>query len=65
MDVHPPGIDLGEFKAYLLSRLLWNPTRDFATVAKEFLVGYYGASGAPAVENYMDTTVGSMKTEGY
>ena len=65
MDVHPPGTDLGEFKAYLLSQLLWDPSRDLPTIATEFLKGYYSTAGAVAVKNYMDTMTGSMKTEGY
>ena len=65
MDISPPGTDLAEFKAYLLSQLLWNSSRELATIASEFLVGYYGPSGAVAVKNYMDTMTGSMKTEGF
>ena len=63
--MHPPGTDLGEFKAYLLSQLLWDPSRDLPTIAAEFLKGYYSTAGAVAVKNYMDTMTGSMKTEGY
>ena len=54
-----------QLKAYLLSQLLWNATRELGTIASEFLGGYYGPSGAVAVKNYMDTMTGSMKTEGY
>lgn len=64
--IAPPGTDLGEFKAYLLSQLLWNASsRELGQIASEFLGGYYGPSGAVAVKNYMDTMTGSMKTEGY
>lgn len=65
MDVHAPGSDLSEFKAYIVSQLLWNSSRELGAMASEFLNGYYGLEGGVAVKNYMDTMTGSMKKEGY
>ena len=46
------GGDMSELKAYLMSRLLWDPTLNAAAIRKEFLNGYYRAAG-PAVEEYV------------
>jgi hypothetical protein len=44
--------DMAELKAYLMSRLLWNPQLDMAAARQEFLHGYYGAAG-PAVDDLL------------
>lgn len=59
-----PGSDLHELKTYIVSRLLWNITRDPGEEFAYFLNNYYGP-GAFAVKLYMDTMVGSMQSEGF
>ena len=59
-----PGSDLHELKTYIVSRLLWNMTREPADEFAYFLNHYYGP-GAFAVKLYMDTMVGSMQEEGF
>ena len=59
-----PGSDLHELKNYVVSRLLWNMTREPADEFAYFLKHYYGA-GAFAVKLYMDTMVGSMQVRWY
>lgn len=46
------GGDMAELKAYLMARLMWDPTLDAGAIRAEFLQGYYRAA-APAVEEYL------------
>lgn len=39
------GHEFSELKAYLISRLLWNPSVNADSVMTDFLNGYYGAAG--------------------
>lgn len=39
------GHEFSELKAYLIARLLWNPTINVDSVMTDFLNGYYGAAG--------------------
>jgi len=39
------GGEFSELRAYLLSRLLWNPDCDAEEVINDFMYGYYGRSG--------------------
>lgn len=46
----------GEFaalRAYMISKLLWNPSENADTVMNDFLKGYYGAAG-PVIRRYID-----------
>ena len=46
----------GEFaalRAYLISKLLWDPYLDIDSVMNDFLLGYYGAAGKP-IREYID-----------
>ncbi|WP_416864976.1 MAG: DUF4838 domain-containing protein [Imperialibacter sp.] len=46
----------GEFaalRAYLLSKLMWNPEEDVALLMNDFLNGYYGAAAKP-IQQYID-----------
>ena len=45
--------DLGELRAWLVSKLLWNPDQDAGALIDEFLAGYYGPA-AEAVRGYID-----------
>ena len=46
------GGDMAELKAYLMVRLLWDPSTDVEEARAEFLAGYY-REAAPAVEEYV------------
>ena len=39
--------EFGELRAYMLSRLMWNPNADDDQLIQEFLEGYYGKAAAP------------------
>ncbi|MEQ8530277.1 MAG: DUF4838 domain-containing protein, partial [Imperialibacter sp.] len=46
----------GEFaalRAYLISKLMWNPDEDVDALMDDFLQGYYGAAGKP-IQQYID-----------
>jgi len=51
-DSRSTGVDLGELRSYLLSRLMWSPDADVEAVVKEFVQGVYGPA-APAVLSYL------------
>lgn len=44
--------DLPELRAYLLSKLMWNPDRDENKIIQEFLEGFYGPA-APEIAEYL------------
>lgn len=47
------GNELAELKAYLLSKLLWNPNVETAPIIDEFIKGYYGKA-APYIKEYFE-----------
>ena len=47
------GVDFTELRAYLISKLLWNPNCDLDTHRHEFMEHYYGKA-APALDEYLD-----------
>ncbi len=47
------GGEFSELKAYLISRLLWNPDGDVEKVINDFMYGYYGRAGK-FVREYFD-----------
>jgi hypothetical protein len=48
------GGEMAELRAYLISRLLWNPGADPDAIIDDFVNGYYGAAG-PYIRQYIDT----------
>ena len=48
-----PGADMAELKAWVLAKVLWDPSRDPEKLVDEFLKGYYGAA-APQIRKVMD-----------
>lgn len=47
------GAEFAELRAWVLAKLLWDPTRDDQALIREFCEGYYG-SAAPHVLAYID-----------
>lgn len=45
--------DLPEYRAFLLSKLLWNPQSDEHAITEEFMNGFYGPA-APYIEHYIE-----------
>ena len=46
--------DFGELKAWLLAKGMWNPDRDWHSLAARFIRGYYGKAAAPFVQKAFD-----------
>jgi hypothetical protein len=55
-----PG-DGDEMKAWVTSKLLWDPTRDEKALVQDFIWGHYGAA-APAMAEYEDLRNGLRRT---
>ena len=47
------GGEFAELRAYLISKLMWNPYENPDTIINDFLRGYYGAA-APPIRKYID-----------
>ena len=54
-DYQTQSCELKELRAYLVSKLLWNPDIDVDAVIMDFTEGYYGAAGQ-YVREYIDYT---------
>ena len=46
--------ELGELRAYIISKLMWDPYGDVSAWMDEFLEGYYGAAAAKPIRGYID-----------
>lgn len=55
--------EFAELRAYLIAKLLWNPTIDVDSVMNDFLHGFYGP-GAPYVRAYIDTMHDALAASG-
>jgi hypothetical protein len=52
-DSNAYGADFAELKAYIQSKLMWNPEREVAPLVDKFMTAFYGA-GAPYVKEYFN-----------
>jgi hypothetical protein len=57
------GHEFSELKAYLISRLLWNPEVNADSIITDFMNGYFGAA-APFVREYLDALEGEILKTG-
>jgi len=57
------GAEMAELRAWVLARLLWDPTLDGAKLIDEFLDGYYGPAGRH-VAAYLDVTHDAAEAAG-
>ncbi|MEN6424452.1 MAG: DUF4838 domain-containing protein, partial [Phycisphaerales bacterium] len=46
------GAEMAELRAWVLAKLLWDPTRDGDALVNEFVSGYYGPA-APSIQAYL------------
>jgi hypothetical protein len=58
------GSEFAELRAYVLSRLLWNPDCSQRKVVKDFINGYYGRSGKYILQ-YFDLVQGLVDENSY
>lgn len=57
------GAEMAELRAWVLARLLWDPTRDGEALIDEFIEGYYGHA-APHVKAYLKVTHDAVEASG-
>lgn len=53
------GTELAEMRAWILSKLLWNPSLDTHELAREFIAGVYGQA-APYIQRYYELLRGAL-----
>jgi hypothetical protein len=57
------GAEMAELRAWVLAKLLWDPTLDGRELVREFLHGYYGPA-APHIKAYLDVTHDAVEASG-
>jgi hypothetical protein len=57
------GSEMAELRAWVLAKLLWDPTRDAEKLINEFIEGYYGAAG-PHIKTYLKVTHDAVEASG-
>ncbi len=57
------GGDFSELRAYMLSKLMWDPYQDADSLMTTFLNGYYGKAG-PHINNYLKMLEGALLSSG-
>ena len=57
------GSEMAELRAWVLAKLLWDPTRDGEKLIDEFIEGYYGAAG-PHIKAYLKVTHDAVEASG-
>jgi hypothetical protein len=58
------GGEMAELKAWVLAKMLWDPSRDPDALIQEFLTGFYG-NAAPHIDAYMRNVHASAEATGY
>ena len=57
------GVDFNELRAYLISKLLWDPDCDLETHRREFMEYFYGPA-APYLDEYLNTLCDACEERG-
>ena len=57
------GAEMAELRAWVLAKLLWDPTLDGQELIDEFIAGYYGPGG-PHIKEYLDITHDAVEASG-
>jgi hypothetical protein len=57
------GAEMAELRAWVLAKLLWDPSRDGEKLANEFIEGYYGPA-APEIKAYLKVTHDAVEQSG-
>ena len=58
------GTDFAEMRAWVASRLMWNPEADTDSLMQVFLKGYYGEGAAPYLYRYHQLMEGGLLASG-
>ena len=57
------GAEMAELRAWVLAKLLWDPTLDGQELIDEFIAGYYGPAG-PHIKEYLNITHDAVEASG-
>ena len=57
------GSEMAELRAWVLAKLLWDPTREGEKLIDEFINGYYGGAG-PHIKAYLKVTHDAVEASG-
>jgi hypothetical protein len=57
------GAEMAELRAWVLAKLLWDPSRDGEALISEFIEGYYGQA-APDIKAYLKVTHDAVEQSG-
>ena len=57
------GAEMAELRAWVLAKLLWDPSRDGQQLIDEFIDGYYGPAG-PHIKSYLNVTHDAVEASG-
>jgi len=57
------GAEMAELRAWVLAKLLWDPSRNGHKLVDEFLTGYYGPAG-PHIMSYLQVTHNAVRASG-
>ena len=57
------GAEMAELRAWVLAKLLWDPTLDGQKLIDEFIAGYYGPAG-PHIKDYLQVTHDAVEASG-
>ena len=57
------GAEMAELRAWVLAKLLWDPTLDGQELIDEFIAGYYGSAG-PHIKNYLQIIHDAVEASG-
>jgi len=57
------GAEMAELRAWVLAKLLWNPSLDGQKLIDEFIEGYYGPA-APHIKAYLNVTHDAVEVSG-
>jgi hypothetical protein len=56
-----PGAEMAEMRNWVLAQLLWNPKQDDRKLIRDFLEGYYGATAAKPIYEYLELLHGASR----
>ena len=56
--------DFVRLRSWVISKLMWDPTLDESQLFQEFLVGYYGKTAAPFLQEYLDLLLDKAESSG-
>ena len=57
------GAEMAELRAWVLAKLLWDPSQDGQKLIDEFIAGYYGPAG-PHIRDYLKITHDAVEATG-